>query len=452
MPTATRGPATSRDAVMEALRLVAPTQAEATALPVPAAAPALPSARARVALDALAGRETFTELEATRPNIKAFVADVLNWSGQPRATKTVVKAVAAAMAGTGPNGASSYPQALEMLSFLALCSSLLEPDRLARIAQLATQTPNAYRPIRYMVSASAHLHQILDRYPEARREQLLASLWTTAHDGRWWDATTGAPAARRRRTRQEVDPEHQEAINEQLRRVLVHNGTPTPYLISEAFTGRLLAFSDQAAEMMGRVVLRTQFDRKELVAHREHPDADVPVLLSYVTGLMPDERPESPIVPLIEWLAQDLGEDISDPEALPAKPDEWADLYPEASRQGFPMPNALRRLSKAAVPGLPGATVRMCLNPEMLRRNAEHMGNCTFSYLRQCETGAAFIGHLAYLDGEYNFAVNRYQRPGDYAVWRVGEVNSRFNRGMVPPEVRAGIQALIDEVNTATAA
>lgn len=453
MPTPTMtGGATSKDAVMAALRLVDPAAAT-SAVPTQNGPAPLPSAAARVALDQLAGRETFTALEATRPNIKGMVAGVLNWSGHPRATKPVVRAIGTAMSGTIPTGASSYPQSLEMLSFLALASELLEPDRLARLAALATGTVNAYKPIRYMLRPAAQLRDILGRYTEERRETLLASLWETAHDGRWWDATAGAPAQARRRNRraEDQDPAQVEAVRAQIRAVFEdHTVAPTPFLVSEAFLNRMLTYSDAAARIMGRLTLRTQFDHKELIAHLGHPDADVPVLLSYVPGLLPDERPESPIVQLIDWLHRDLADEIHDKEALPARPDEWADLYPAASKEGFPMPNQIRRLDKVGVPGLVGAKVTMLRHADMLQRNANHMGNCTFSYRAYCERGERFIGHLAYEDGEYNFAIVAQRRPNvPEPVWTVGEVNSRFNRGNVPPQVRAGINAMVTAVNQA---
>lgn len=455
MPTATKAvgatTAANTAAIMNALALVTASKGSTPAAHAPAKGPAaLPTARCRVALDQMAGRGTYEEFNASMPNIKALMGDVVNWSGKPRLTKVVNKTVVAALSGADERGMSTFPQALEMLSFLALCAPLVEPDRLARIAELAAQTPNAYKPIRYMVKPAAQLQKLLAGYTEARRETLLMSLWATAHEGRWWDATGGATPGRRRRHRnadEDLPQEQRDAISEQLERAFHGGRTPSPVVVGEAFANRLLTYSDAATRLMAEVRLRKQADHKELTVHIEHPDADVPVLLSFVPELLPDERAESPIVALIETLAKDLGEDLDDLSTRPEKPEEWADLFPAASREGFPMPNRMARLDKVEIPQLPGAKVTMMRHADLLQRNAQHMGNCTFGYRGRSEAGTAFIGHLAYRDGEYNFAVMQRTTAAGVVTWHPGEINSRFNRGAVPNEVRAAVTALIGTLN-----
>lgn len=437
------------DAVMTALRLVGHSSTPPVAVTAgPSTRPAvLPTARFRTAMDELAGHGTYTALDASRPNLKALLTDVLNWAGKPKATKPVVKVIGAAMSGTNEHGTSCYPQALEMLSFLALCAPLVEPDRLARIAALAHSTPNAYKPMRYPVTPASQLQRLLGRYGEARREALLASLWLTAHDGRWWDAIGGPRRRGRRPAAADLPAEQEHAIQEQLERILRGQRAPTAETVVSAFASQLLPYSEPAAQALARLRVRTDDERRLLAARVNDGDADVPVLLSFVGGLLPDDRAESPIVGLIDALHRDLGDDLEDPGALPEKPEDWASLFPAASRDGFPMPNQVRALSKASIPSLPGAKVTMLRHAEDLRRNADHMGNCTFSYLRRSEEGSTFIGHLAYLAGEYNFAMHSLDRGAAGTGWRLGEVNSRFNRRDVPPEVRAGLTRLIAELN-----
>lgn len=449
--TATKagGSTTNLDAITTALRLVNGQTSTPDEGAARAPVSALPSARFRVAVDALAGKGTYVALDASRPNLKALISDVVNWTGKPRATKPLTKVVGATMSGTDGKGGSLYPQSLEMLSFLALCAPLLEPDRLARVAALAAQTPNAYKPIRYLVKPAAQLQKLLARYSDARRETLLASLWVTAHEGRWWDATGGTPVGRRRRNvGVAVEAEQAEAIAEQIERVLQGTAAPTARTIADAFEARALTFSTQAAEILGGMRIASEDDRRALVAHTAHPDADVPVLLSYVRDLLPDERAESPIAALIEALVRDLADDIANKDAMPAKPEEWDELYPAASREGFPMSNQLRQLDKAALPGVPGAKIVMMRHADMLQRNATHMGNCTFSYRTRSENGQAFIGHVATATGEYNFAVVVRAGARDGSVtYALGETNSRFNRGDVPPEINRGLQLLLAGLN-----
>lgn len=457
MPTSTPVHPDSRAAVTAALRLVA-ARFDTGHAPVPAntsaGVPTLPTHKARAAIDYIAAYATYEDLEATRPPLRALFVDAFGWNGDQRVTKPLNKTLVAAMSSTADSGLSAYAQTAEMVSYLALCAPLLEPDRLARIAELARSTPNAYKPIRYLVTPATQLRRLLSRFSDQRREDLLASLWVTAHDGRWWDATAGSePTAvrrrRRRRAEEEMPQEQRDAIAEQLRHLMAADmGAPDAGRLIAAFDNRLITYSLSAARMIGRVRLEGESQHRELRRHAEHPDADVPVLLSYVPQLKPDERPESPIPQLISQLVSALGEGLDEDDALPGRPVEWADLFPVASREDFPMPNRMRQLSK--VEPLPGAVVQMMTTAERLRRNADHMGNCTFGYKARSEAGTDFIGHLSVGAAEYNFAVtdqhhgwyqHRTNIPGQQ--WFLGEVNSRFNQGAVPADVIAALDAMI---------
>lgn len=435
-------------AILTALRLVNPDTAPVTT--GRARPPALPSAKARIAIDTFAGSATYVEFNERRLNTKQLLGDALSWHGTNRLTKVVNKAVLGAMSSIHePTGISNYPQGVEMLSYLMLCAPMLEPDRLARIAALAAETPNAYRPIRYMVAPTAQLQKVLARYPDNRKEELLASLWVTAHDGRWWNSTAGAAPGTRRRRRHEDDrtDEERAAIEEQIAAVFKWGIVPSAHTVSDAFSSRLLTFSDDAAQVLGGMSLLTQADHRELTYHVNHPDADVPVLLSYIRQLTPDERPESPIPMLVDTLLTSLGDDLTEDGALPDRPESWAELYPAVSRESFPMPEQLTGLDRTAVPGLAGSTVVMMRNAALLRANATHMGNCTFSYRQQSERGTAFIGRLEWRTTEYNFAVhNRTADLDGPPLWTLGEVNSRFNRGAVPAEVNRGLQELLAQL------
>lgn len=443
-----RSAAANTEAVVNALKLV---QGQLGAQGEGPRTPQLPTARSRVAIDRVAGLGTYTALEATRPDLKQLVSNVLDWQGHTtsRVTKPLTRALGAGLAGTAGTE-SSYPQAVEMLSFLALCAPMLEPDRLVRIANLVTSTQNAYRPIRYLAEPAKQLQQLLARYNDQRKEKLLASLWVTAHDGRWWDATASVPLAHRRRARQldQLDPAQREVVRQQVDMLMQRGGKPSVRLVCQAFESSMLGYTEQAAQILGRLSVRSDADRRNLAVFVKHPDADIPVLLSYVPGLHPDDRPESPIVALISLLTRELAETITQDDGMPAKPEEWANLYPTVSREGFPMPNAIRNLGDAPLPGLPEAKVRMVLSPAGLQANATHMGNCTFGYRDRCSRGVAFIGH-AELDGvEYNFAVEgRRVHPETPATWTLGQVNSRFNRGDVPGELRDALRARLAQVN-----
>lgn len=239
--------------------------------------------------------------------------------------------------------------------------------------------------------------------------------------------------------------EQRDAIAAQIERAMRGRQSPTPQTLASAFSERLLTFSGAATDIARRVRVTSPEDRRALCEHVGHPDPDVPVLLSYVPGLLPDDRAESPIPELINMLMGTLTD-----RKLPEKPDDWAELYPIASRDGFPIPAEVLALHRGEAPGLDGSRMMIMRNPDALQRNAQHMGNCTYSYRARAEAGTSFIGHLTYDNGEYNFAIAADQPMGaEERRWRLGEVNSRFNAGNVPREVRDALAAIMATLGTA---
>lgn len=453
----------ARKAVFDALALLGSLGA-----PVPGttgrtagSTPLLPTARVRPALDVLAGAGTVEALTAARVDLKALVRDACNWesSSGPKATGAVVKALGAVITGTDSEGRSTYPQAIEMISFASVVAPLLEPDRLVRLIAEAASVKTAYAPLRYTAALYRQLQILLGGFPPQRREQLLISLWHSAHNGRWWDDIGGdAPkhgrrAGRRRKADEELDA-LREAHEAQLQLVFGgHRAAPPARLVIDALASGALVYSPMATAALQSTVA-TADELAELGrAARASLDADVAVLVSHVPGIAPDLRPESPIPAMVTALIDSLGDLDEDgaglAEHLPAKPKTWGELYPKASLKRFPMSAEVRALEGTVLPGTgqPGqpasAVIELIRTPHSLKLNGDEMGNCTFTYRSNCEKGEMVIGRIYQSGHVYNFSI-----VPDRGAWRLREINSRSNLGNVPAELREGITAIAADLRS----
>ena len=118
-------------------------------------------------------------------------------------------------------------------------------------------------------------------------------------------------------------------------------------------------------------------------------------------------------------------------------PAEFSNLYPAASRVPFAYASELLRLDGKRVPGLLGSDLTMISNPDLLKRNSAHMGNCTFSYLNRCITGAVVIVRFSYQGTDYNASFERTPS----GVFAQREVKARFN-ATAPPEIHEACERL----------
>jgi hypothetical protein len=412
----------------------------------------LPTAAARRFIDALVDAGTPERVNERYANLKEPLRDVLNWSNPKfsKATKAVARAVGSVLVGTDENGVSTFAQGVELVSFLSMIAPLLEPDRIARIAEHASKTTSAFGPTLYPIGPFGQLRLMLDSYSEVRREELLISLWDSVHDGRWWNHTVGDRKVRRDGTRaikrrRKVDEEERQAIAGQLRAIMGQEGVCTLDLLTRAIQARTLSFSQDAAELMMRIPEPDKKTKREfLEALAGSDDEDHRVLASYIPFLKPGDRPESPVSTMIALLLTVRGGPAEiDLSAMPKDPDDWSALYPHASLVPFPYDKVFSDIHGQRMPGLPGADIFIIPNADELKKNGEFMGNCTFSYRDRCEQGSHVIGRCTYAGIEYNFSIRRQTQ----THWAVGEVNSRFNHGNVPPEVRESVDRLINGVN-----
>lgn len=399
----------------------------------------LPDATAKAAVNLLQCYSAPDTMRDDRLDVKKVLVDLLDWD-EKRLTKAVQRAAVQAMLTEG-----KFSQAIEVLSYAAAASGLLDPDRLAKLITDGVDVDNAYAPITSVAALARQLHDTLDRYQPARRLQLLQSLWEQAHDGQWWNHTAGVDRTVSRRRGLRLDDEARENLTERLATVDAFD----PDDVVTALRARMLTFST----FTRRQISATTFTNRHLadlarIARDPRSDLDVQVLLSYLPMLSPSQRPASPIVEMVSRL-HTMWEEDDHPDGLEqyrAKPDDWSDLYPEASTRRYPYHRDIWKLNGVTLDGAPHWEVLVIPSDAQLRRNADEMGNCTFGYANRCQTGQHVITRLTHgLDGTvYNASATRQ---GD-GSWRVGEINSRFNRGGVDLDVRAGFERLVATLHT----
>lgn len=437
MPPTETAPRSARDAITAALAL-----AGVSLDPQATGKVMLPSARSRRAVDLLVSAGTAAALQESRPDMKALLSDLLDWDG-PKATKAVLRTVAAALLAERPDGASQYPQAVEMLSFASACAPLLEPDRLERLVSHASGTPSAYAPVAYPATLSAALARLIGHYQPARQEQLLCSLWTAAHDGRWWDSTgnLGRPKARRRK-RGEAAPEKGERVAAQSRAIAKAFASNGDRVVAELLEGELTWIPPTVERLQAARIPASMLERVGAFATSYHDDPDVAVLCSQLADLATGQRPASPLPLMVETLEFVLGE-TAPADFMPKKPTEWGALYPKASLAQYPMPDEVLAIDWSQLPGtgtaaIPAALIELIRSPHALFENRDFMGNCTGGYNSRCLAGTTFLGKI-HCDGEvFNFSMDR-RPPG----WYVTQVNGRHNRGQVPAAISGGINAVV---------
>lgn len=483
-------PQASRSAVENVLALLARANGTPTATPGSGTAPvraSVPSARARAVIEHLVQLGTIEALDATSPNLKVMCRDLFDWhspDGQNRASGNVVKAFGRALTARDDAGHSLYSQAVEMAGFAAAAAPLLQPDRLARIIDLAPTVTSAFAPERYTMQLTGALRTVLSRYPEQRREQLLATLWTSAHDGRWWDMTSGVVTIKvenpRRRRRNAADAEAEEAADEaaqaaeaeaaRVRREVLAGVAPEDVALTTAVESLLagtLAYTPSTATLVHSVphsaaMEEVMVELADRMRKGEAVDPDRALTASHLPWLLPSQRPESPIT----WLAKTLVRSITpdeqtgqiDRDAMPAKPKAWKDLYPLAELVGFPYPPEIRALHRSVVPGTDAtdtpAIIELITNPAELAANRDYMGNCTWSYKDRLESGQNVLFKIWHGQDCFNVALARGEQWAQQTVnqpgarWVLREMNSRFNEAyrrpeLISREVRAGVDAIL---------
>lgn len=468
MAATTGKSADARSAILSALALVAKRSGPGADASdgTTATIEQIPSAQVSRAVDALADAASADELMARRTDLKALCATMVNWydPAAAKATKSTMRAAAARLTATRPDGAPLYAHGTEVLAFTAIAAPLLGPDRLVRVIEAAEATGSAYAPIRYPSRAADKLNMLIGHYPEARRELLITSLWELAHDGRWWDHTQNLGGyGGRRRVRGRARDRAVAQIEADIARIADgDDGVTDAPTDVELLTGVLTGDIPLSPETLGNLSrLRITSAAAHAVGNSldpERDDPDVAVMVSQLVDLSPTQRPVSPIPAMLDALEFLLPEDRTEwADELPDKPKSWADLYPAGTTERYLTPRPILELHGKEVPGHPGVVVEVVRSQAELFANRDYMGNCTGGFDRSCQQGTAVLLKLHCGGQMYNASLlSGGGYFGDNAAaagdWRVGEVNSRHNRGGVPDDVRAAAGAVRAVLSQAAAA
>lgn len=361
----------------------------------------LPTARTRTALDTLANN-TAQSLADLRLDMRALVTDLFAWSGKPRFNKPLMHKVNALV-----SDPKRYQHNVELIAYAVAVSRMLDADRLVRV--LDTKVETVYAPARYTLQFAQKLEKVFGKYQPQRQEQLVISLWEIAHEGRWWDIHTPVDAG---------------------------NGEVTldNDAILENFLDNSLAYSKAYARVLNKVGPNAEIVEKlrnyTLELAKGVPvDPDVAVFSSYLSWLPTSIRPESPVAAVLQTYIE-LSELIE--YEAPKAPESFDKMFPNVqlySGEQFPYHESVMRLE-----GNHGhLRVEVIRSAGALEENRNFMGNCTGSYLTRLLQGTTFILRIFDREGNvYNAAASGTEGQ----VWRLGEINSRHNRGNVPATVR----------------
>lgn len=417
----------SRLAVLNAMSLLGSKDKQGVNQPARQAN--IPTAKTRNALELLF-RSTVDDLRDNQVNMREVASDLFNWSGTAnKATKTVARALTAAL-----NTPGKYAHAVELTSFVAAMAPLLEPDRLARLFGAVNETEAVYAPNMYTLQLSQQISQVFTRYPEQTREKLAYTLWVAAHDGRWWDMTTGVTVI----NEGEVEQVQDTRSNKELVRDYIKSSVTWTPDIAERF--KALPYNE---DVLG-------FIRKynALYLRGKVLDPDVALLSAYVPWIPLEDRTESPVGILLRELMNivDTVEDFT----LPDRPRTFKNLFPDIRLvvgNGFPFPQEVMATNGHTL--TPGCTMEVVSTPAALMDNKDYMGNCTWSYKGRMEEGKYVLYRIHDKGkGEIYNASMIISMSGDRVTWRVGEINSRYNRANVPTVVRDAFSEFTKQVPT----
>lgn len=372
----------------------------------------IPTAKTRAALEILTS-STAESLMSEEVNLRELLNDLFSWDGKNKVNKNLIREFNTAL-----NTEGKYAHTVELTGFLVALAPMLEPDRLARLYSAVKESDNVYSPIKYTLQLSAVAKKIFQNFSEERIERLAHSLWVSTHTGNWWDITLGV--------QREPIPEP------------VNSTEWTTAAAVKALEKGELHWSMESAEALRkskRTANLTKFykEYRDGLNRGEVLPAEPSLLSAYIPWLEINERPESPVFSILQIL-QPIME--NDRYRLPKKPREFRELFPPIAAQliySFPLPVVFSHTESIALPE--GAEAVLISDAQQLAANANFMGNCTMSYRGSMEAGNYALLRITYNDNTYNAAIQK--RAG--GRWSLGEINSRYNRGNVPPELRQAL-------------
>lgn len=388
-------------------------------------------------------------------DMRTSLRNLLDWRTPEGAPSKVTKATVKLVTGLLQEQ-QHYAATVEMLGFAAAWAPLLDANRLCNLIRVAADVTTAYAPERYIIRFARDLSTLFTdgvSTPPERMELLAKDLFRVVHDGRYWDVT-GSGKGRATPARLRDDAAEAAAVAFYVQRLLngADPGTPQArQAVLAALAGETLPFNTATAALVAELPDSVEArDALTAIAERsrrgEWVNPDTGVLVSSLSWLRPEGRPESPAswltaAAVAAWTPADGGSLVRD--GWPDKPKSWAELYGRPlSKEAFPLPAAVYRQHGRT---LPGTDIELALvqNAVELQANVDHMRNCTWMYQENMERGTYALFRFAAGDRDYNAAMVLHPRTGR---WQVREVNSRFNEGLVPAVLQEAFAALVAEL------
>lgn len=379
----------------------------------------LPTARTRNAISMLA-RSTPQEIAEKEIPLRPLLQDLFNWDGKNHVNKPLIRVFQEALHTPG-----KYPHTVELTAFLAALAPLLEADQLARLYSLVHTVDSAFAPAKYTLNLHNRLKAVFSGYPQQRIEQLAASLWEQSHAGRWWNLTAGIDAAGEEMHAVQYDEKSAEDIFSDIRESFYGLSASARRQQEAALDWNPQYHEVFAASPMNREIALLSEEYRDSLLRGDFVHPDIAVYLSALPWLAPDQRPESPVGGLLKYLLLILKH--TENRKAPKKPRAFSDLFPAIYLQAgalnaYPMPPQMRRLADGSFAGY---SVRIIRSKAELAENAKFMQNCTLSYDDRLRVGKVVLLEASKNgDDHHNISLNL---EGD-GTWRLGEVNTRFNR------------------------
>lgn len=367
-------------------------------------------------------------------SLRNFLHDLFNWDGKNHVNKILIQAFKDAV-----NEPMKYPQAVELTGFLVALSPLLEADHIASMYDLVKTTDTAFAPTVYTVNFHSNIKRAFEGLSTERIIKMARSLWLESHRGRWWNMTAGVDNVQLNQA--DIAPS---TLLKSLKRYNENNNMEN-IIWSPTNQDN---FSKYMNRRLDKDLARLSEDFRVSLMTGDPVTPDIAIFLSAVSWLSPAQRPESPINSLTKLLVNIRANNKD--FAMPKKPNSIKDMFPAINFQNngreFMIDDTLLQkvLSQSFINGttIDKNTLKIIDNKHALAQNAKHMGNCTLTYQKNMEQGKYLLIYFRDDKGtEYNCSFTLYQNR-----WRIGEINSRYNRGAVPQEIRRKFTKSINDM------
>lgn len=396
---------------------------------------ALPTARSRAALDKLINGQPSDYTDA---NLRLLLQDLLNWNGENKVNKPLIRSY-----GEMLKQPLLYPKLVEFTGYAMAVAPLLEADHLVKMLDSVPNTKTSFAPTAYTLSFNKNVQAAFKDLSPVRVEKIASSLWEESHRGRWWNMTAGLDNVQLQQG--DVTPEELvKSLKSYENNENMENIIWSPEN-QEKFTKYIEKRLDKDLAKLSEKFRMDLMEGKAITP-------DVAIFLSSIPWLAPNQRPESPINSLLRT----LGEMRKDENFhMPKKPNGIKDMFPNlvlggSGKNGVEYLfdyNVFRLFNSNNLMVGSGENVeevRLIVNRAQLANNANHMGNCTLTYETNMKQGQYALAYVKTAGAEYNISITLPNNNQNF--WRIGEINTRHNRGGVPDATRRAITQAVAQL------